>query len=459
MRWVLSCLGGVAMTPSHGGSGAVEVVGFLEVPWDDAGCVVLCGVNEGSLPSSVSADAWLPDSLREALGLACNRSRLARDAYLLSLILNTRPGTVMIAGRRDGQGDPLLPSRLWLRDEPAVVAQRLARFYAEDDEVATVTASADSAGPSRLLIPEPAESERLATLRDRLRVTAFADYLRCPYRFYLQHVRGLRGVDDRGLDLSPLAFGTLLHGVFQVFAQQGPTGSGDAAVIERYVVEVLHERARLVAGRSPTPAVRLQIKLAEQRLEWFAREQASLVREGWRVLPGLVERDLEAEFAVDGGPFVLTGRIDRVDEHGEGGYRLIDYKTGDAGEKPNAKHYSKARGWIDLQLPLYTVLAESAGLAGPFTAGYFNLPKKPGDAGFQPMDWSKAPCEEALDVARDVITKLRAGVFWPPTAMSEEDAAHDPYAGVVYAGVHDWDVLCTMSEPGRRKREQTGGPS
>jgi hypothetical protein len=455
MRWVLQNLSDTALDPPEVGRGAVEVVGFLELPWDDARCVVLCGVNEGALPSSVNADAWLPDSLREKLGLACNRSRLVRDMYLLTLITQSRPETVLIAGRRDMQGDPLMPSRLWLRDEPTVLAQRLSRFY---DEVTTASgARLDTAGvtqgPSRLLIPTLPTIERLQEVQRQLRVTAFGDYLRCPYRFYLKHVLGLRGIDDRSPDLSPQAFGTLLHDVLQHFAKHGPTGSASVEQIEAFVIDTLYDKAQQRHGRSPQPAVRLQLQLVEQRLMSFAAQQAQLVREGWRIVPEHAEKDLVAALDAPGGPFTLTGRIDRIDHHPRLGYRLIDYKTGDAGDEPLKAHFNARDGWTNLQLPLYTLLAESAGMCDVLDAGYFVLPRKQNDAGYKPMDWGRAPLDDAIDKAREVIANLRAALFWPPKVLDESTLEHDEFAGVVYAGVHDWDALRDMSAAHRQGGE------
>ncbi len=61
---------------------------------------------------------------------------------------------------------------------------------------------------------------------------------------------------------------------------------------------------------------------------------------------------LERAFAFEIGPHQLRGRIDRVDRHSEGGYELIDYKTG---EPKTAGELAR-----DLQLALYRVGAREA---------------------------------------------------------------------------------------------------
>jgi len=70
--------------------GALEMVGWLELPLDDAPSLVVCGVNDGNVPSSLNNDMFLPNGLREELGLEDNQRRYARDAYALSVLTNSR---------------------------------------------------------------------------------------------------------------------------------------------------------------------------------------------------------------------------------------------------------------------------------------------------------------------------------------------------------------------------------
>jgi DNA helicase-2/ATP-dependent DNA helicase PcrA len=61
---------------------------------------------------------------------------------------------------------------------------------------------------------------------------------------------------------------------------------------------------------------------------------------------------LERNFAFSIGPHQLRGRVDRVDRHPDGGYELIDYKTGDPGSGPRLAG--------DVQLALYRLGAREA---------------------------------------------------------------------------------------------------
>ncbi|MEX1010346.1 MAG: hypothetical protein WEC72_03265, partial [Chthoniobacterales bacterium] len=93
---------------------AVEILGWLEAPWAGAPVICLAGCREGALPSGVSEDAFLPDTVRARLGLASQASRYARDAYLLSCLIRTHGPDRLRLGfsRFRPEGEPNRPSRL-----------------------------------------------------------------------------------------------------------------------------------------------------------------------------------------------------------------------------------------------------------------------------------------------------------------------------------------------------------
>ena len=91
---------------------AVELLGWLDLQLDDAPALILTGLNEGSVPTSVNADPFLPNSLRRHLGILDNERRYARDAYALTSIINSREEIRFVAGRTSARRDPLLLSRL-----------------------------------------------------------------------------------------------------------------------------------------------------------------------------------------------------------------------------------------------------------------------------------------------------------------------------------------------------------
>ncbi|HEX7008462.1 MAG TPA: PD-(D/E)XK nuclease family protein, partial [Phycisphaeraceae bacterium] len=443
---LLEQLAGVALPGGEAGP-AVELVGFLELPLDDAPVVVLTGVNEGAVPSSVGADALLPGQLRQALGLGDNRRRLARDLYAMTLVLRCRADAVLISGRRTAEGDPLTPSRLLLRCGPETAARRLQRFYDDEEKAASpaplLLTPGVMEGASRFVIPPPLMPVTPIT---SLRVTAFRDYLACPYRFYLRHILRLEGLDDEAVEMSGSLFGTIAHRVLRAFGCSDLIRDDRAEAIADFLGQALEREMRERFGKEPGAAVMLQGQQLRERLNAFARWQAQQAREGWRIVPERVERRCEAVLQVDGEPFTITGDIDRIDEHPEHGYRVIDYKTYDQASVP-AQTHRVGRGdqqrWVDLQLPLYRELARATGCDGRIELGYVLLPRSVADVGWAEAGWGEAEIDEAVEQARQVIRAVREGRFWPPGDVPEYA---DEFSGVCLDRVMDREAAIAGAE-------------
>ncbi|MCZ6837258.1 MAG: PD-(D/E)XK nuclease family protein, partial [Planctomycetota bacterium] len=193
----------------------------------------------------------------------------------------------------------------------------------------------------------------------------------------------------------------------------------DAQVIEAFLFETMHNLARETFGSSPMPSIRVQLARLEQRLAGFARCQANLREEGWSI------RHCEMKFTTDNTldipdqpPMPIVGKIDRIDQHDDGRWRIIDYKTGDGARSPHQVHVGKLKfneeeelEWQDLQLPLYRHLADRIGVRGEVELGYLVLPKQADGVKFIPANWSEPQYEAALELARDVVQDIREGNF------------------------------------------------
>lgn len=408
-----------AQIPPEPGENAIEMLGWLELPLDDAPALIVTGFNEGLIPQSKNADAFLPDGVRRILGLTDNSRRLARDAYALTAILSSRPDVVFIAGRRGAEGEPLLPSRLLLSCDADELPRRIARFYKKvpSTEAWSLLPAAAEAR-LHLILPTP-----LREPITELNVTAFGDYLACPYRFYLKHVLKLKSMDDTAVELDAMRFGSLAHEVLERLGRDAVSNTEQIEPMVRFFDHTLDQLVIQHFGDKPPAAVLVQREQLRYRLRYLALNQVRDHRAGWRILPSLVEKRLRLTLRVDDQPFSIVGRIDRIDLHPSLGYRVSDYKTGDSAKKPDAVHRRKsARGseqreWISLQLPLYReLLRVHAGVdaAMPMSLGYINLCKDTDKIGFSQASWDEQELRQAMDVAQRVIRNVRAGIFWPP---------------------------------------------
>lgn len=437
-------------------AGAIEILGWLELLWEDAPHIVVAGMNEGCVPESITADAFLPGSQRSALGLRSNDDRLARDAYLLAALRaarGTEGRTDLLVGRRSDAGDPMRPSRLLLACDDDALPERIHfLFRAPPPASGTVPWS-------RAWQLEVSEVEPFKTIR----VTAFRDYLECPFRFMLKHGLRMSAVEPEKRELDARDFGTLVHAVLERLGNDDTwRDCKDGAELARLFSAELDRITVGRFGRSPSLPLVVQIESARQRLHQAAHLQAAERAAGWRI------EEVEWPFPEDAAVFdglVVRGKIDRIERHEETGVvRVLDYKTSDKPVGPAGAHRAKFRkgetlrhafaacevdgapgAWTDLQLPLYRLAAARFG--GEVVCGYFNLPKAVSETAIEVWDdLDDAMQAAAIECARGVADGVRAGVFWPPN----EDAREDDFTRLFHEGVAESVAPASRPEGGAR---------
>jgi ATP-dependent helicase/nuclease subunit B len=429
-RLILAELAGEGIPPPADPA-AIELLGWLDLPLDDAPATLVTTFNEGFIPSSMTADAFLPNRLRESLGLLHNDRRLARDAYALAVLCASRRALRVIVACRDSEGNPLAPSRLLFLTTPDAIVRRGRSFFGDlppQPPRRNLLVPVD-APPARSRLSPPRPQPLTAPITE-VSVTKFRDYIACPYRFYLRHQLKLEAIADDAAELDGGAFGGLVHWVLEQFGRavdaQEIRDAADAKKIAAYLDFKLDQIAAARFGpRQARPAVLVQLEQIRLRLGAFAHWQAERTRAGWRIVFSEDSENrelLQASFPVDGIDFTLTGRIDRIDYH-EQLCRLavLDYKTADRGDDPRKTH-RHADEWIDLQLPLYRHLVRKAQLLQsvpadvPLDLGYVVLPLDLKDVGLKLAEWDDALLLSADRQAQEIIRALREERFWPPTS-------------------------------------------
>lgn len=424
-------------------AGAVDLLGWLELLWEDAPHLVVTGLNDGRVPETVAGDPFLPEALRARLGLKTNEARFARDAYLLAALAESRKAAGrldLLIGKVSAAGDPLRPSRLLLACADAELPRRVAALFRP-------VGAAQPGLPWRRawrltppVVPPPA----------RVSVTAFRDYLRCPFRFYLKHALKMETVDPFKSELDALDFGALCHAALETMGKEAALRDcTDGAVLREFLLAEADRRARDRYGTELTLPLIVQLESARQRLARAAEMQAAERAAGW------VIEHVERKFELGLGAVTVSGKIDRIERHAAtGAVRVIDYKTSDKGVSPRAAHVRSARRdeaapawacfkidgkelvWIDLQLPLYLeALAGEFGVAA--SAGYFNLPKAVGETVLAPWDdYDAAWRAAARRCAEGVANAVAAGIFWPPAEVPPREEG-DAFAGLFHHGTAD----------------------
>ena len=303
-----------------------------------------------------------------------------------------------------------MPSRLYLGPGGEEGALRVLRSMNEEP----------ASRPAHLMIgmPKPAEHEsfRAPELPDALeiqslRVTDFESWIRSPRRFWLERTQALKMVQTNPLDLDPRAFGILAHQVLDDFGSSDLRDSTDASVICGFLHRRLRECVTEGYGDPCLPTIELQARMLFQRLERFAYRQAELAKEGWRC--EAVETTLQGVLDMpDGDPVRLTGRVDRIDRHEDGRWRVLDYKTSLASSRVQSK-LTRDGVWKDLQLPLYDYLIRQGDVGDDalIEVGYFALPNQLSKVDLHIAPWDAVTMVSGVERAREIVQEMRSGAF------------------------------------------------
>ena len=427
----------------------VDLEGWLELAWDDAPLVVVTGMNDDAVPGKVGNEAFLPESLRTSLGVRSEADRLARDIYLTRTLVESRRRTgrvCFVAGKYGQDGEPLRPSRVLFRCGDAGLPQRARRLFGPPDDVRPSVPASVSFG---LRPSAPLERDATIAIGDTLAVTAFRDYLNCPFRFYLKRILRLESLADTKAEMDALDFGSLVHDALaRLAADPEMRGCTAAAPLRRHLHASVDRWADRRFGQHPPLHLTLQLDVARDRLSAAAEAQAREASQGWEIVL------FEEALTLSCGGMTVKGRVDRVDRHRDtGAIRVLDYKTSDNAKPPHELHFgamregcrdyariiagNRERRWVDLQLPCYIWMLRSRfGSEATIQAGYFNLPRESDAAGVSLWeDLTEDVLAGAAGCATGVAEDIRARRFWPPAAKVDFDDFEDLFPAGAAAGV------------------------
>ncbi len=388
----------------------------------------MVGLVDGMAPQTVTSHPFLPDNARRALGIRDNHYRFGRDAYLLRTMIACRPaGCVhLFFSRANLDGDPLQPSRLLFLCADQNLPRRVEHCFREQHEPTVKTVPRGVAWKVR--IPPPRDNQFQS-----LSVTAFRNYLFCPFRFYLDRGLNMAEADDRKTEMNAFDFGNLCHQVWHAFFESEARNLTD----EARICSFLWSRADALIHEQFGPVLSLplmfQRESLHQRLGAAARVQAQAFQQGWRIDKS------EHPCAVEIDGVTVHGKLDRIDRNiHTGAVRILDYKTSDKRRTPEAEHlawlrpdtpeYARAdalkKRWTNLQIPLYVSMLKAQDGMEAGQAGYFVLPKAMANTGiliWNNLDATLIACAEQC--ARNIIGRIREHRFWPPASVRDDNYA------------------------------------
>jgi ATP-dependent helicase/nuclease subunit B len=425
---------------------AVDLMGWLELHWEDAPQLLLCGMNDGMVPETIVGHPFLPDQACIENNLRDNTTRLARDAYLLHAITACRAPhqVVHLLSKESFTGDPQRPSRLLLMVPDEQLVSRVNLLFREaSDAVPTPPRCHDWKLTPRDLDPWVPPKD--------IPVSAIKNYLASPMLFYFKNVLRMEPLDDRKEELDARDFGSLCHDVFEAFSKSTCAESTNPDDIYHVL---LHEAESFFLKRYGTDLsvpLMLQKDALLMRLRAAARVQAEWRNQGWHIAREYSETSFILPLECG---MTLKGRIDRIDRHDDGRLCIIDYKTSDKAADPAKTHLGKLQKdtpahqaaddkqqWKEVQLPAYILMAAHQLKldTARFACAYFNLPASVGETAISL--WENIP-PELLDSAQRCINTcarlIHQGAFSEPGKIAPYDEAFKDLLFNDPAAILDW---------------------
>lgn len=446
-----------ARVPSDRGNTALDLQGWLEIPYDPAKHLVLAGMHEECVPEGSAEDIFLPDSLRDQLGMRNMRARFARDAFMLQAALKSRneSGRVdAVIARFNDAGEARKPSRLLMRQSGERLAAVVRHLF--DESVSEVANRGAWERDWTLKLPQ-VDNVYASDPPNSISPSAIKDYLDCPLRFFLKRLVKMKTYDAGKREMDALDFGRLCHDVLEQFgADEAMRDSIHAAEIEDYFMAQLDAAVQRRYGKNLSLPIIVQLESARERLRAFATIQAVDRASGWCIAHTeyQVGGDTGVEWQIAGHPVKMA--IDRIDRHEDGKrWRVWDYKTSGKAKNPEQAHLSlwkevenrpllgelwtgagKQQRWSEVQLPMYAAFTQEYFNTGePPQVGYINLPRAVSDVAFCP--WQKfdpVVMGSALSWAETAVQRIREGDFF--------QAANYP------ASMRDWDDFSGLAPDG-----------
>ena len=439
----------------------INLRGWRELCFARESRIILAGMHDGYVPERMPADAYLPNAYRSFLSMTSDSSRCARDSFLLTALLHSRPaGSVhFVLAASSVDGTPIAPSPLLLRcNTPAETAERVSWLFSDPQSAgsgeaydllpfisSTSGSSGEGAMESTALIA-PGKANPYADPNYTFSPSAIKNFLNCPLRFWMERLLKIApgdALNEGKSEPDAAEYGTLLHAILQDIttrfykADAGADCAALAADIASYasVCTINHvaEQYGDETGTLPIPIRILQRNL-QKTVQEFAHQHAQELCNGWEVI--LREEQLCFQLPAEGGsaPLLFDMRVDRVDRHRvDGRMRVIDYKTNES--TPRATHWEKLSPdaaalynaympaaltlqnekderfrWASVQLPLYAeALRQIYQLAELPETAFYNIPRtKPGTVTYSPMGGMSSKSSMTQELHNQAIACVQA---------------------------------------------------
>jgi len=332
----------------------VQIIGLLETRGVTFRTVVVPSFNEGYFPTRPRPDIFFSADLKQAFGLSSQQDREKLEFYYLKRLLDASEGAFLIP-IREFSGEFEVRSRYCqlLDQEPERPLPYTMPFIGRESGEDTKATK----------IPP---LEKKSDTYSRLDIHRLK---RCETQYYIAKVLKIEGEETLSKEIEMDVVGSKIHLLLRDLYRDLDFKNLPSF---RSLEAQLHDRflALFTDGLFGTKEEVLTRRILLENLKEALRRDYERFRQGDEVCVEWLER----EFRVKAGVYTLSGRIDRIDLSKEGGYTILDYKTG---KIPAKRGHLPEGDYMEVQLGFYGLLFRKSFPGRAIKGlGYFDLSKK-----------------------------------------------------------------------------------
>ena len=308
------------VVPSRAIEPRITILGLLEARLLSADRIVLGGLDEGVWPPRAQTDAFLNRPMRARIGLTSPEQRIGQTAHDFVQLLGNPDVVITRAHKRDGV--PTVPSRLLQRIKAFAGEAAWSSALARGERYRNLTRALDRPQPTPP-IARPAPTVEPALFPRVLSVTEIETLVRDPYAIFARHILKLDPLDAVAASPTAAYRGTMIHDILGSFTALHPNALPEHAAAE--LLQRGEDAFRPLQDAYPKlyaewwPRFK---RLATAFIAWERNRRADILMVHPEV-PGRLPIPL-----ITGDEIVLRVRADRIEARRDGGFAIIDFKTG-----------------------------------------------------------------------------------------------------------------------------------
>jgi ATP-dependent helicase/nuclease subunit B len=326
----------------------LHIFGQLEARLTESDRIILGGLVETVWPPAPRVDPWLSRPMRHELGLDLPERRIGLSAHDFAQLLGHED--VILTHSAKVGGAPAVASRFLHRLEAVAGEERWRQAKAAGEKYVRYAAAIDQPAAVKP-IDQPQPRPPRQTRPTNLSVTAIEDWLRDPYTIYARHILKLDALDPVDMPLSAADRGSAIHESLGEFTKKYADALPDDAIGVLRRIGETH-----FAPLMEKPEARALWWPRFQRIaRWFAEWEAAR-RGGIAAIAAEIRGEIKIPLD-NARIFTLSARADRIERRGDGGYAILDYKTG---QPPSGK---QVRMGLSPQLTLEAAILREGGFA------------------------------------------------------------------------------------------------